>query len=71
MFKQYNNSPSLLLSTVFPEYEWLPWKFKTVSMNYWKDVNNQRKFLEFVGKQLNIKERSDWYKISMKVNTIN
>jgi hypothetical protein len=64
--EQYKNSPALLISSLFPEYEWLPWKF-TVPRNYWNDVNNQRKFVDWAGKQLKINEMSDWYKITTKV----
>jgi hypothetical protein len=52
---------------VYPEYEWLPWKFKICPKNYWEDVNNQRRFMEWSARQLNIKEMSDWYNVSLKV----
>jgi hypothetical protein len=63
----YNGSPSLLLSEVYPEYEWLPWKFVMCPFNFWDDPKNQRKFMEWAAKQLNIQNMSDWYKISNKV----
>jgi hypothetical protein len=65
---KYNNSPSLLLSTVYPEYDWLPWKFGRCPQHFWDDVNNQRKFMEWTTKELQIKEMSDWYKVTAKVN---
>jgi hypothetical protein len=64
---KYNGSPSQLLSTLFPDYEWLPWKFDKCPANYWDDVNNQRKFMEWAAKELNIKEMSDWYNINYEV----
>jgi hypothetical protein len=63
----YHNSPSLLISTVFPEYEWLPWKFVGCPKHYWEDVNHQKKFIHWAAKQLNFKEMSDWYKVTQKV----
>jgi hypothetical protein len=57
----------LLLSGVYPEFDWLPWKFEKTPKNFWVDMKNQRKFLDWAGKQLGIKEMSDWYKISSKV----
>jgi hypothetical protein len=65
--KKYNGSPSLLLSTVYPEHNWLPWKFALCPKNYWEDDKNQRKFIEWAEKQFNIKEMSDWYNITHKV----
>ena len=56
-----------LLSTVFPDYNWEPWKFNKIPRNILDDINTQRKFLEWAGKQLNVKEMSDWYKVTYKV----
>jgi hypothetical protein len=64
---KYKWSSPLLLSAVYPEHEWLPWKFASCPPNYWDNVNNQRKFIEWAGKQLNIKDMSDWYKVTNKV----
>jgi hypothetical protein len=64
--KQYQH-PSTLLSTVYPEHVWLPWKFDKCPHSYWEDLNNQRKFLDWMGKQLNFKEFSDWYSVTYKV----
>jgi hypothetical protein len=63
----YNNSLSLLLKAVYSEYEWLPWKFAHTPHNYWDNQNNQRLFLNWAEKELNIKEKDDWYKILLKV----
>ena len=66
----YQNNISLykVLSTLYPEYEWLPWKFESCPKHFWTDVKNQRKFLEWAGKELKIKDMSDWYNVSFKVN---
>jgi hypothetical protein len=52
---------------MYPEYEWLPWKFDMCPNNFWEDVKNQKRFLDWAGKELKIKEMSDWYKISKYV----
>jgi hypothetical protein len=64
---KYNDSPSLLLSNVYPEYEWLPWRFVNGPKNFWNDVNNSKKFLDWAGKQLGVKEINDWHRVSTKV----
>jgi hypothetical protein len=67
LLTKYHGSPLQLLSEVFPEYEWLPWKFDKCPDNYWNDEKNQRKFFDWAAKQLNIKEMSDWYNVTYKV----
>jgi hypothetical protein len=67
---KYESSVHLLLAAVYPEYDWLPWKFCRCNEKYWDDPKNHKKFLDWAGKQLNIKEMSDWYKVIQKVNKI-
>jgi hypothetical protein len=45
----------------------MPWKFDVCPDNFWKYIENQRKFMDWAAQQLNIKEPSDWYKITFKV----
>jgi hypothetical protein len=59
----YNCSPSLLLHTLYPEYNWLPWKFSHIPKNFWTDNKNKKQFLDWAGNQLGIKDYSDWYKV--------
>jgi hypothetical protein len=65
----YIGSPGLLITSVFPEYYLLPWKFVKLQSNYWSSVENQRKFMEWAAKELNIKKPSDWYSITSEVRT--
>jgi hypothetical protein len=67
LLDKYDWSPSLLLSNVYKEHEWLPWKFAVCPQNFWDDKINQKKFLDWLGKQLKIKHLSDWYNVSLKV----
>jgi hypothetical protein len=67
ILKKYNESPHLLISSIFSDYEWLPWKFQQVPHAFWEDVNNQRKFVNWVSKELEIKNFDVWYKVSQKV----
>ena len=64
---KYNGSFFALLSTLFPEYKWLPWKFHYTPKKYWKDRNNVKQFLEWAGKELDILDFNDWHKKSIKV----
>ena len=67
LLKKYNQSPASLVSAVFPEHEWLPWKFLNTPKHFWNAVKNQRQFIDWAGKQLGVKDLNDWYKIPVKV----
>jgi hypothetical protein len=55
---------------MYPDYEWLPWKFTFTPKGFWSDQQNQRAFIDWVGKQLKYKNKEDWYNISVKVKII-
>ena len=58
------------MAEAYPDYEWLPWKFAKIESKYWDDIANQRKFMDYLAKQLNMKDKSDWYNITQKVEYI-
>lgn len=59
----YNNSPYQLLSTIYSDTEWLPWKFAKTPKGYWADKTNQRAYLEWLAKRLGYTDMDDWYKV--------
>ncbi len=67
LLHHYNDSPTKLLSAVYPDYNWLPWKFERAMRNLWDNPENQQKFMNWVATQLNIKEMHDWYRVTTKV----
>jgi hypothetical protein len=69
IMKQYNNSPSLLVSSLFPDYNWLPWKFVVTPRTYWREPENIKKFMDWAGKELGVIELKDWYIIPTKVGS--
>ena len=52
-----------MITSLISDYNWVPWKFSVVPKNFWKDKNNQRKFLEYYAKENNIENQEDWYKV--------
>ena len=67
LLRLHSNSMIKLLSAVYPDFEWLPWKFDTILRHFWPDIENQRKFMEWAGKQLKIKDKSEWYRVTSQV----
>ena len=64
---KYNDSPYLMLKTLYPDYDWLPWKFTRAPTNFWDDIKMQRKYMDWLFTQLHLKDMNDWYKLSSKV----
>jgi len=56
-----SNSLYELLSAVYPEVDWLPWKFTTSQKVAWRDPKVLRKAVDFVEKSLSLRKPEDWY----------
>ena len=65
--KDFNSSPIQFLTSVYPDFNWLPWKFERCPRNFWDDISNQLKFIHWAANDLKIKEMSDWYNITNEV----
>ena len=64
LLNMYGGSPSTMLSAVFPQHEWLPWKFSKPSAGYWDNTQNKMNFLAWASNKLNIRNLGDWYNVS-------
>lgn len=60
-----------LLSTVYPEQIWLPWRFESTPKLFWDQELNCKNFLNQISFHFKIKNLSDWYKIDQKVFQLN
>ena len=61
LLQHYNSSIVDLLNTVYPEYPWVASEFVQsgpLPRGWWKDVQNQREFLERIGPKLGVKQVS-------------
>ena len=62
----YSNNMQKLLFNIFPNY---PWDFDILSINpheYFKSINNQRKFMDKLFDDFQLKSLDDWLLISRK-----
>lgn len=66
ILSKYEESPSLLLQSVYPEHHWNLFKFKTVPRNFWDEQKNQIDFLDDLGKTLGLKDMNGWYSVTKK-----
>jgi hypothetical protein len=54
-----------MISAVYPEHEWVPWRFNQVSKGFWNNMENQKQTMAYVAKQLNIKDLNEWYGVTV------
>ena len=64
--KKYDNSRHKLLSTIYPNYEWLPWQFEKAT-HFFESSENQKKWIDWAKTQLNVRDMNDWYQITSQV----
>ncbi len=58
LLKNFGDSPSKLLTTIYPNHPWKSWKFTQVPNGYWEDTANLRSYFDDIGKELGMtKER--------------
>ena len=55
------------LKSIYPNYEWIPWKFHQIPKNYWSNIENQRKYFDWLSNQINFKSNEDWYKLKREI----
>jgi hypothetical protein len=60
----HKSTLSRLLHAVFPEHEWCEWKFERIRRGFWNDVENHKKYMDWAGRELNVKSLDDWYSIT-------
>jgi hypothetical protein len=60
----YDSSLALALSELYPEHEWHPWRFSQTPKLYWKKIDHQRHYFNWLSKELKLKDKEDWYSVS-------
>lgn len=60
----YNSSPTQFVKILFPEYEWVEWKFTSASHGYWEETEHHKKYAEWLGIVLGYKDKNDWYSVT-------
>ena len=63
LLQHYGGSLFKILSVIYPEHSWIPWRFEKVPPFFWEDIKNQKNFFDWLGKELQIEDVEDWYHI--------
>jgi len=64
---QYFSGINEVVRAIFPEYNFLEWKFKNISHGYFDKPENKILYLKWVGEKYNLKTVNDWYKIKKEM----
>lgn len=67
--QQHHNSLFRLLRTVYPDHNWLSWKFRGNSMEdetFWESIENQKEYLEWLRTKTGVKDMEDWYDVTLQ-----
>ena len=65
LVKNYYGSSYYLLKFLYPEYEWLFWKFICSPNNSWDNKENQLKYMNWLSEKLKYTKKEDWYDITV------
>ncbi len=60
---QYGYKTVDLIRELYPDREWLPWRFRQVYQGYWNPKKNRLAYLKWLGKQLGFKSAIDWLNV--------
>lgn len=64
----YKGSLLKALPFVFPDHEWLPWKLDhNMPRSFWDSVENQRRFMDNLAKELGFTRMDQWYRVTEKM----
>jgi len=61
----YGNSPYAAVKELFPCHTFLEWKFICLPRNFWNFVKNRRRYVRWLGKELEFKCKDDWYGVTI------
>lgn len=65
LFRLFDSSVIRMLQVLYPEYNWLKWRFSEPPAKCWDNLQNQRYFVDWFGKiHLNIQEWNNWSHIT-------
>ena len=64
LLKHFGGSPSAIVKAMFPRHRWDDWRFGSAPKGFWEAVENRRRYLAWVGKQLGFRRSTDWYALT-------
>ena len=63
LIRYWHESALEALEDCFPEYDWKPWLFRMIPLEFWDSPVNRRSYLDWLGDALGFRRPEDWYRI--------
>jgi hypothetical protein len=68
LLPRYKNSIFTMLNAIYPDYDWVPWKFKNPpSNNLRRDPEMIRKALDYIETETGIKSPKEWFSVTESI----
>jgi hypothetical protein len=65
--KLFDGSLTKTLQSLYPNHKWYSWKFEQkVYSGFWDQTENQKEFMDWLGKEMGINKKEEWLKLSKK-----
>jgi hypothetical protein len=65
LVEKFGGSLYAALSFAYPEHQWLEWQFAgKMSPSFWSRVETQRKFTQWISKELKFATMDEWYRVN-------
>lgn len=61
--KYYKDCPCLAVMDVYSEHKWYEWNFINVPKGFWDNLDNKKKYLEWLAAKLGYRNMKDWYTV--------
>lgn len=65
LYGVYKGSPARMLQTLYPEFQWQPWRFSKVPAGFWGLLVRQRQAVENLAVKLQVQNWEDWYHVTV------
>jgi hypothetical protein len=63
---EFKGSVQAVLAEFDPEFDWKPWLFCSVPRSFWQCVDNRRRYLRWLGRQIGFRKTDDWANLQRK-----
>jgi len=60
LLAKFNGSVAAMLRDYRPDYDWKEWLFLRSPKSFWKQADNRRRYLDWLGTQLGYQRPEDW-----------
>ena len=62
--RRYGSSVSATVTACIPRREWHEWLFHRTPPGFWSNPANRRRYVDWLGKRIGVREPKDWLKVS-------